>query len=187
MVLLAGVACRDDAISPSAAAELTRDADALFQSDSLRYTLRPTGDGYAARMHFTFTNRTGATVYVVNCLGMTGMGLQKLIDGGWRTVWTPILLQCETPPITVSPGETWERPLGFTAGCVGGRVYPQLSIPDVAGTYRAIWPDALSSYLEATGFGDVLPEASRVSNRFEFVTEAQVCLSTSASDAAPVH
>ncbi len=58
-----------------AQAQITRDIGALFQTDSLRYTLRATSWGLDGEIGVTFTNRTSGTVYIVNCKGATGVFL----------------------------------------------------------------------------------------------------------------
>lgn len=148
-------------------ASFVRDEDALFQTDSQSYIVTVDDQGYRGEIGVRFTNRTGRTVYFVNCHGTTGHTLEKLVDGKWETAWSPVMLLCLSPPITVPAGGTYDSRLQLYAGPPGSNAYPQFSSNDVEGTYRVVWHAALHSYSpDRHPFGEALPLAQRVSNRF---------------------
>jgi hypothetical protein len=137
-----------------------------FQTDSAAYRLRTTSIGYEALIRVTYTNHSGGTAYFVNCNGGTGVALQKLIDGAWTSVWSPVLLMCLSQPIVVAPGATWSTAVHVFGGYPGTNTGPQFTITDIPGTYRLIWTEALSSYQSKLPFGDPLPPERTVSNVF---------------------
>jgi hypothetical protein len=149
-----------------ARSDLARDSVPDFQTDSLAYTLRATTVAYEGKIGVRFTNKTDGTAYFVNCNGGTGVELQKLIDGEWKTVWTPNRLLCLSDPIVVPKGGQQELAIRPFGGFPGSNVGPQFYITDIPGVYRARWTDALSSYQPRLPFGTPLPEEHRISNRF---------------------
>src|SRR5690554_6103745 len=83
---------------------LDRDSDALFQTDSLTYTLRTGTRDWTGSIAIEFTNRTDRTVAFVNCNGQTAIVMQQRVGNEWRDVWGPATADCLSPPITVAPG-----------------------------------------------------------------------------------
>jgi hypothetical protein len=164
-------ACRNGPVAAGDAAQdagaaLARETAALFQTDSLTYTLLAGSDGYSGEIGVRFTNRTGGTVYFVNCNGATSVSLEKRVDGEWQEVWLPALPECLSPPITVPPGRTYATRIHVFGGYPGTNAGPQFAVTDVAGVYRVVWHAALRSYQTRLPFGEPLPLAHRVSNRF---------------------
>ena len=156
----------------SAQARITRDVGALFQTDSLRYKLRASSMGYDGEIGVTFTNRTGETVYIVNCKQATAISLEKRMAGKWTKVWSPPIPLCLSPPITVAPGATYRTRVWIFGGYPGSNANPQFSVTDIAGEYRAVWGQVLSSYqTKSLPHGTPLPIDRRVSNRFLLTTE----------------
>jgi hypothetical protein len=164
-----GTSC-NDSTTPDPAAAITRDTDALFQTDSLAYTLRAGFNGYDGEIGVTFTNRTTGTVYIVNCLEDTHLYLEKRVDGRWKAAWSPAVRACLSPPITIGIGATYRPRLWIFGGYPNSNTYPQFSIPDIAGEYRAVWVDVMSSYQDQPPFGDRIPIDQRISNRFMLAT-----------------
>ena len=156
----------------SAQAHITRDVGALFQTDSLRYTLRADSGGFEGEIGVTFTNRTSGTAYIVNCKGATAVSLEKRIAGQWKSVWSPPIPLCLSAPITVASGATYRTRVWIFGGHPGSNAYPQFSITDIAGEYRAVWGLVLSSYqTDSLPFGTPLPIDRRVSNRFMLMVD----------------
>jgi hypothetical protein len=173
MLVAAIAACGDRSIvtaEQESSAErvpvVARDQSALFQTDSLHYTLRASPAGYQATIGVAFTNKTGRTAYIVNCNGSTSMVLERLVDGRWRSVWSPLIPLCLSAPITVAAGLTYQTRIGVFGGYPESNVFPKFDIPDPTGVYRAVWRDVLSTYQDRLPFGDPLPLESRISNRF---------------------
>ena len=165
--------CQERAISAGVAtvSPVTRDAGALFQTDSLAYTLRAGGAGYQADVGVTLTNRTTGTIYIVNCGGATSVQLEKRVGIAWQGVWSPAIPLCLSPPITVSVGSTYRTRISIFGGYPGTNGHPQFSVADVTGEYRAVWGSVLSSYQDRLPFGDPLPLEWRTSNRFTLTAE----------------
>lgn len=144
-----------------------RDENALFQTDSLRYTLREVvGFGYETRIRARFTNLTGATAYFVNCNGATMLHLEKLAGEQWTRAWSPIVPLCLSPPITVASGQSYEFGVPLFAAKPDANAAPKFTVPEIPGVYRIVWSDALSSYQDKLPFGAQLPLDQRVSNSF---------------------
>jgi hypothetical protein len=139
---------------------------ALFRTDSVAYTLRARDNGYAAVIGVKFTNRTSDTTYFTNCNGAVGVSLEKLTDGNWRNAWSPVMPACLSPPIAVAPGATRMMPIELFAGFPGGTAYPQFAVAEITGIYRAVWNSAVTRYQNQLPFGEPLPLAQRISNRF---------------------
>lgn len=169
-VILAGGCGAGDIVEPEDFEEFANSPDrdeAAFQTDRLEYTLERTSYGYRMDIAFRFTNPTNGAAYFVNCLGGTGVVLDKREDGVWKSVWAPVLLQCLSPPIVVAAGADWSGVVGVVAGEFGTNRHPQFETQDLEGVYRLRWVDLLRTYEpNRYPFGEPLPEALRVSNRF---------------------
>jgi hypothetical protein len=156
----------------SSQAQITRDVGALFQTDSLSYTLRAGSVGFDGEIGVTFTNRTSGTAYIVNCNEATALSLEKRVAGQWKNVWSPPIPLCLSRPIIVAPSATYRTRIRIFGGYPGLNAYPKFSITDIAGEYRAVWAQVLSSYrTDSIPFGTPLPIDRRVSNRFLLTTE----------------
>jgi len=173
VVVLGAAAACSATISSPASSEIARDSVADFQTDSLVYTFRATDVSYEGRIGVQFTNKTDGTAYFVNCAGATNVGPQKLVDGVCQAVWAPILPACLTSPIVVARGGQFDLGFSVFGGFPGCNCAPQFSIANIAGVYRAVWPNALSSYQPQLPFGVPLPEEHRVSNRFVIAVQSR--------------
>ena len=76
----------------------------LIQTEETTYTLVPEGNGLATEIAYTFENRTGGDVYLVNCNGQFGLSLERLENGTWAPMWSPVLQECLSPPIVIEKG-----------------------------------------------------------------------------------
>ncbi|MCY3808916.1 MAG: Ig-like domain-containing protein [Gemmatimonadetes bacterium] len=126
---------------------------------------------YTTAIPYSFTNRTGSKVYLPNCRGGFEIKLEVEAAGDWIYYWSPILLNCLSPPIVIEPDEVYQ---GFVdvLGCTsGGSCAPRLTLPRTDSTaHRIVWTDALSSYDEdGPPWGDLIPLEERVSNHFTLV------------------
>jgi hypothetical protein len=148
-----------------------RDAAALFQTDSLSYTLRDVGSGYQGFVGIRFTNLTGATAYFVNCGGATSIHFEKLEGTQWRAAWSPAMPLCLSPAITVAPGATYDSQLWVFGAHPNTNTEPTFQVSYIPGIYRIVWRDALSSYQDRLPFGTQLPFEQRISNRFALTVE----------------
>jgi hypothetical protein len=162
MAMMCAAACNDPT-GPS----LPRDTEALFQTDSLAYTLSAEQLWWEGRVTYAFTNNTGKPVSFVNCNGQTRLVFQKLEGAAWRDIWGPATFECLSAPITVAPGETQVSSVRVLVEYPGGPGDPGTSASDLTGTFRIVWESAVHDYATGTtNFGTVLPIEQRISNRF---------------------
>lgn len=159
-------ACREGPAEPS---DVVRDQDALFQTDSLQYAIADNGSLLTVDIGVTFTNSTGAPVYIVNCNGATGFVLERRNGSRWDTMYSPVLPACLSPPIVVEAGASRRDVVRVLAGYPGSNVRPQFSTRDLSGEYRVVWTAFLRSYDPRNGSGTPLPASSATSNRFVLV------------------
>ena len=142
----------------------------LLQTDALSYELVRDDPGLRVSIPYTFTNRTGGPVYLVNCRGGFGLHLERDDGGEWHVAWSPVLLACLSPPIVIEEDEVWADTLEVWGAPPGSNWRPRFDVADPAGTYRIVWDAALSSYQDHLPFGAPLPLAERVSNAFQLTT-----------------
>jgi hypothetical protein len=169
-LLTLGAACSDSVMDPKRSRTIAaQDSAALFQTDAPAYTFTATGLGTEGRIRATLVNRTGRTLYFVNCNGATSLSIQRLDGEGWTWFWSPVLLDCLSPPITVPAGGTYTFDIRVHAGKAGSNQHPQFAGPLRTGRYRVIWHDAYFSYQSRLPWGEPVPESQRVSNSFVIV------------------
>ncbi len=143
------------------------DAASPIRTDRAEYTARRVADGVEVEIPFTYTNRTGRTVYVVNCNGIAPPGLQKRVDGEWMRAWSAAVPLCLSPPIVIGAGRTYTDTLRVFAGTPSSGVAPVLEVEEVEGVYRLVWENVVHDYDDARpGFGEPLPLEARISNPF---------------------
>ena len=146
---------------------LERDAEHPIQTDALEYELDSDGFGLYVEIPYVFTNRSGGTVYLVNCNGGFGLHLEREENGAWQYAWGPVLTMCLSPPILIASNATFADTLHVRAGSFGSNSFPQFDVDDPSGTYRIVWTAALSSFdANSYPFGEQIPLEYRVSNRF---------------------
>lgn len=146
-------------------------SDPLLVTDEPSYVVRFDGLGWGAEIPYTFTNRTGASVYLVNCNGSFGLLLERWEDGQWKTAWSPVMPDCLSPPIVIADGQTFPSTVHMWGAVPGTNHYPQLDGGNPGGTYRIVWINALSSFQDHLPFGEQIAREYRVSNAFELVVE----------------
>lgn len=139
-----------------------------IRTDRSRYTIRETEERFEVEIPFSYTNRTGETVYVINCRGIAPPTLEKWEDGAWIRAWSPAVPLCLSPPIEIAPGQTYTNTLQVVAGRPGTNVAPTFEVEDIDGTYRLVWHGLVHDYdQDRQGFGEPLPLDERVSNTFQ--------------------
>lgn len=168
--LTLAAACDDAIVDPGQSSTLAaQDSAALFQTDATTYRFTTTGYGTEGRLRATLVNRSGRTMYFVNCRGGTSLTLQRLDGQQWTRFWSPVLLMCLSAPITVPDGGTHVFDILVFAGNAGSNYRPQFEGPLRTGLYRVIWHDAYFSYQDRLPWGEPVPEPLRVSNSFVIV------------------
>lgn len=144
-----------------------RDEDRPLQTDRLTYEIRRENDELRAEIPFTYTNRTGNTVFVVNCQGYAPPVLEKLVDGEWQLAWAAVTMSCLSPPIVIEPGETYKETLVVYAAEPGTRKAPTFEVAEIEGIYRLVWHGLVHDYDQnRADFGEPLPLEERTSNSF---------------------
>ena len=123
---------------------------------------------YRGEIPYSFTNRTGSSVYVrTDCLGSIDRGLDMHEDGEWKPIMGQVLVLCEGAPIVIEPDEVYRTTLKVAA-CKVGSCAPKIRLsPNASTPYRIVWYQALFSYdYDANPRGELIPLEERISNRF---------------------
>jgi hypothetical protein len=147
--------------------ELLRDP--LMRTEGATYTLQRLEHGWELKIPYSYANRTGASVYLVNCGGHVPPYLERRgEDGAWKGEWGGVELSCLSAPVIIEDGAVFRDTLWVYAGLRGSNNYPQFRRDDMSGTYRLRWDRALRSFdANRSGFGPALPLEARISNAFE--------------------
>ena len=142
--------------------------DPAIQTEGSSFNLRRQGNYLKVVIPHTFTNRTGATVYIQNCRGGFRITLDRREPRGvWKTAWNPSTLLCLGPPIVIEADETYHVTLQVSGGLPGCSCGPLFDKADPSGTYRIVWHHVLSSYQDRSGpLGDSIALRHRTSNQF---------------------
>jgi hypothetical protein len=148
---------------------LPLEGEAHLRTGSDSYQLTRRDGGWATSIDFTFTNPLAENVYVVNCRGGVLLGLERWSGEAWERAWSPVELQCLSPPIVIAPGETLRHTLPVWGSDPGRNHHPEFVVTPVEGTYRLVWSQPVlrwrGDYVDGA-FGDPVPAELRVSNAF---------------------
>ena len=148
-----------------------------MQTESSSYILRTEDRRLRVEIPYTYENRTGGHVYLVNCNGAIRLRLERATHSGWRMAWSPFEQDCLSPPIVIDPGSTFDHTLVVDAGVYSSNVHPKFDIGNPSGIYRIVWTEALSSfdshnrYSSQHPFGPPIPLEARISNPFRLKLE----------------
>lgn len=143
-------ACESSALAPIGREEdvqtdadlgrsIQRDHGAPLQTDSLVYHVETDGEWRSVNIPFRYRNDTGRTIYISNCHGGLNIGLEKRVANEWTLVYTPILLLCLSPPITIAPGEIVEHTASILGSPSDRDRAPVFESDDMEGEYRLVW------------------------------------------------
>src|SRR5215216_3499840 len=145
-----------------------RDSAALFQTDSLDYTLGSGSSRWEARIAVLFTNRSKDTVHVANCKGAVQWQLEKLGPGSvWSHMWRSETLGCSSSPIVIRPGERHQLVVTVFGGFEGSLALRFSKPSDITGVYRIVWPGISAAHqVSGQATRTLLSFERRVSNRF---------------------
>lgn len=140
----------------------------VIQTDSLEYHLIPRWGGLRVDIPYTFENRTGRRVFLVNCNSTFNILLQREQDGEWKNAWSPLLPSCLSPPIVIEANATFADILRVWGAPPDSTNWgPNFDVADPSGVYRIVWGTGLWSFQSDTlPFGPQIPLKWRVSNRF---------------------
>ena len=171
VVIATLVACARDGSSATPLAALLSGDSPSIATDAERYTLERTSTGWSGRIGYRFTNSTDRTVSLLNCRGGYALELQKRQGDTWVTAWSPVLLQCLSPPLRIQPGGSLPGILEIQAGRTGSNYYPQFSSDDIDGIYRLVIVSAYWNYdHNGPPWGEPIPVSHRASDPFEIRT-----------------
>jgi hypothetical protein len=144
-----------------------RDGETLLQTEELEYRLRETLSGLRVEIPYTFSNRTGSRVYLVNCRGDVSPSLERKHGFQWVHGWASVKLMCLSSPVVIEPGAEYRDTLRVIAWRFGSNNGPRFETEEIEGVYRLRWDQALSSFdPNQYPFGEDIPLDSRVSNSF---------------------
>jgi hypothetical protein len=145
------------------------DPERDFRTDRSRYTLRPTSQGLEVSIPFTYTNRTGTQIHVINCNQIAPPHLEKRVADDWVFAWGIVIPPCISPPIPIPVGATYADTLPVFHGF--GDVHPKFET-SLDGVYRLVWESIRwNKDGSLVSIGDTLPLALRVSNSFRIETD----------------
>lgn len=113
------------------------------------------GEGHDVRIPYTFTNRTGSAVLLLNCLGGFSHSLEMQRAGEWVEAWLSAECAMESPDIVIEPDEVYSDTVWAT-----GTPDELIPPPDESTPYRIRWNAGHFSP------GKHLPLEERVSNPF---------------------
>lgn len=140
----------------------------VIQTDSLEYHLIPDWVGLRVDIPYTFENRTGRQISLVNCNGSFSIHLQREQDGEWKFAWSPVRNMCLSAPIVIEPNGTFAETLNVWGAPPDSlHIGPNFDVADPSGIYRIVWGTGLWSFQsDSLPFGPQIPLKWRVSNRF---------------------
>ena len=145
--------------------------DSPVVTDAAQYRLESTSNGWRGRIEYAFTNRTDRTISLLNCRGGYTVTLEKQQGDDWVSAWSPVMLECLSPPIEIKPGASLNDALEISAGKRGSNTYPQFTVDEIDGVYRLAIERAYWDYdHNGPPWGQTVPVADRVSNAFEIRT-----------------
>ena len=144
------------------------DDERFIQTESLVYELQPDWIGLRTEIPYTFTNRTGRTIYLVNCRGAFSIHLERQDEGAWKAAWSPVIPACLSPPIAIEKNTVFHDTLHVWGAPPDSSHYaPNFDLDDPSGVYRIVWGTGLTSFdANAYPFGPLITLDWRVSNRF---------------------
>jgi hypothetical protein len=141
-------------------------------TSSTVYHLRKTDAGYRADIPYTYINRSGAPLYLVNCNGDVAPGLEKRTGDRWERAWIPETNACLSPPVVIPTGGSYSDTLHMVVAPWDSTFYGELGRSDTSRRYRLLWHQALGSFdPNARPFGSELPREQRSSNAFALVVK----------------
>lgn len=138
---------------------------APVQTDRTHYKMQEGPYGPEALIQTTYTAPANQDVYVVNCNGQMGLGLQQQNGQQWEHVWAIEMNACMSMPIVIRAGQSYSRTIVAASGAdavVSSRATAR-KIP--TGTYRVVWHGLQTSFdINKQPMGTDLPLEQRVSD-----------------------
>ncbi len=150
---------------------LAGEPDGAFRMERERYDLVRKDGYWEGTIGYTWENRTGGDVFLVNCNGGFALHLERWNGSGWTPAWGPALPDCLSAPIVIAGGERRSFTLQVLGADPGSNWAPAFDRKDPAGWYRLVWTAALSSFDGSTyPFGEAIDAEHRTSSPFRIRT-----------------
>jgi hypothetical protein len=151
--------------APAPAARAPEAPPAPITTDQSLYRFAAGQFGPEVAIVSTFTAPADRDVYLSNCNGVIGPGLQRQVDGTWQSAWVVSMNACHSAPIRVPAGGRHSATLLIRPGA--GAVVGSASDELPPGTYRVVWYGVYKTVNPAPPpFGEELPLEQRVSAPF---------------------
>lgn len=130
--------------------------------DSTLYHVITTEDEHEVTIEVSFTNTTSVEVRIPTCRIPHPPVLEKLQSGQWVLAYSPVVLLCLGPAVTIAPEEQYRMTYRVSAAR-RAKTYPRFEVDEISGTYRINWS---ALYTES---GDRLPPNQRTSGPFQLM------------------
>jgi hypothetical protein len=143
-------------------------------TDRDRYVLEPrtigTVDAKVTSVVTTFTAPPDSTIYIMNCNGQVGWGLQRQENGEWVNAWLTTMNACLSEPIVVPAGTAWVDTMAIDSRTDIPQGHTTVTHGIPPGSYRLVLHGALTSFdMDSAGLGRQLSIERRISEPFEIV------------------
>lgn len=151
-------------LSPELDGQGAATAGAGLRTDGSSYLLEPQWVGLKTEIGISFANTSDRRMYIPNCNGGLYTTLEKRVNGGWVSYWSPVMQLCSSPPIIIEPGATLTRTINVWGALPGPgtNAAPAWASADVEGTYRMV----LGMVLWHDTTPEAVPLELRTSNEF---------------------
>lgn len=170
IALMLAACAREEAPAPKPAAPPAPKparvvSNAPVQTDRTHYKMQEGPYGPEAVIETTFTAPADQDVYIVNCNGQHGLGLQRRNGEQWETAWVISMNACMSMPIIVRAGQKYSGTIVAASGA-DAAVSSRATERDVpSGTYRVVWHGLVTPFDISKGpIGADLPIEQRVSD-----------------------
>lgn len=163
-ILIAAVGC--------AAASAGSPGGSPIETDRTVYPVHDTAGLASLTIRMTYHNTTGKDVYLPTCQGPQPPRLQKEVNGSWIVAFAPNVLACESAPIIVRSGSSYDYTFRILAGMPGSNYVPRFAVGELPGTYRILWELFSSTSGDPrrpSTTRDPLPVEQEISNKFRLV------------------
>jgi hypothetical protein len=143
-----------------------------IQTDRTVYTVTDSAGLASLTIRMTYRNTTGKDVYLPTCRGPQPPRLQKQVGDEWVVAFAPNVLGCESIPVTVAAGDSYNYTFRILAGMPGSNFAPRWAVSEIPGTYRVLWEifrTRSGDPRRAVTTRDPLPVEQEISNSFRLV------------------
>lgn len=143
-----------------------------IQTDRTVYAVTDSAGLASLTIRMTYTNNTGKPAFLPTCRGPQPPRLQKQVGDTWVVAFAPTVLACESAPIEVAAGDSYQYTFRILAGMPGTNYAPRWAVSDIPGNYRILWEifsDVQGNPAHPVTTRDPLPVNQEISNTFKLV------------------